>query len=262
MNKCVLCGTVRNCEQFLQRIFQNMQIIGGCFDDYRIILYYDTSHDNTLNKLIDYKQVNPNFEFYENTEELSPYRTYRIAKGRNYCLQYIREKYSNYKYFIMMDVDDVCCYNMNINYLKTCLRKDIFWDGLTFQHPRGFYDDWALAIGPYIVSKDHVDYGGMHIKYINKLIKVAKKYNSLISCYSAFNGFGIYKTAKFLNCFYDGRYRTDYIPKRLLQLNKRVIKKKIKNTKPREDCEHRYFHFQALLKNKARIKISPNCLFF
>ena len=29
----------------------------------------------------------------------------------------------------------------------------------------------------------------------------------------------------------------------------------------KEDCEHRSFHINAVLKNKAKIRISPHCLF-
>ena len=28
------------------------------------------------------------------------------------------------------------------------------------------------------------------------------------------------------------------------------------------DCEHKIFHYEAVLKNKARLKISPNILFY
>jgi hypothetical protein len=33
---------------------------------------------------------------------------------------------------------------------------------------------------------------------------------------SAFNGIAIYRTEKFIDCTYDGRFRLDYIPKKLI----------------------------------------------
>ena len=56
--KCCICGTVRNCERYLDKIFSNMEKIGAVFADYRIILYYDNSNDNTLNKMKEYEKKN------------------------------------------------------------------------------------------------------------------------------------------------------------------------------------------------------------
>ena len=60
-NKCCICGTVRNCGKYLDKIFSNMEKLGKLFEDYKIILYYDKSDDNTLNKLKLYHSVNCNF---------------------------------------------------------------------------------------------------------------------------------------------------------------------------------------------------------
>jgi len=260
MSKCCICGTVRDCEKYLDKILKTMEQVGSIFDDYKIILYYDVSRDKTLDKLKLYKDKNNRFDFYVNPDKLLEYRTHRISKGRNYCLNYIRENCSDYEYFIMMDCDNRCERDINLNLLNAyLLRND--WDSLSFDHPDGYYDDWALSIGPYFISKTVCKYGSNQVDYINRLIRETPR-NNLISCYSAFNGFAIYRTPKFLNCFYDGRLRFDYIPKVLLKRNKMVssgIKSPIEH--PREDCEHRFFHYQAIYKNKARIRISPTRLF-
>jgi len=78
--KCCICGTVKNCEIYLDKIFRNMEQIASLFEDYAIILYYDTSSDNTLNKLTQYKLKNEHFRFYVNEDPLLKYRTYNIAK--------------------------------------------------------------------------------------------------------------------------------------------------------------------------------------
>ncbi len=64
--KCCICGTVRNCEKYLDKIFSNMEKLGKIFHDYRIILYYDKSVDNTLNKMKLYQQKNDKLLFYVN----------------------------------------------------------------------------------------------------------------------------------------------------------------------------------------------------
>jgi len=50
MKSCI-CGAVRNVEQYLDKVFSNMEKVGSLFDDYVIILYYDNFSDNTLQKL-------------------------------------------------------------------------------------------------------------------------------------------------------------------------------------------------------------------
>jgi hypothetical protein len=96
-------------------------------------------------------------------------------------------------------------------------------------------------------------------KYIDKIINKINP-DDLIKCISAFNGFAIYRTKKFLNCRYDGRFRLDYFsPKLILENIKAAGNMKFDQNK--EDCEHRFFHFQAFFKNAARIRIAPVCLF-
>ena len=256
--KCCICGTIRNCERYLDKIFANMEIIGSLFTDYRIILYYDKSNDNTLNKMKEYEKKNPKFMFYVNKSEMLPYRTHRIALGRNTCLDMIRRNYLDYEYFIMMDCDNRCAKDMNINLLKNYLQKDT-WDSLSFNHPDGYYDSWALSKIPYVLSCHHFNDSAQGIRFINRIINKTPK-DKLIKCISAFNGFAIYKTHKFINCNYDGRFRLDYIPKELINANIK-ISGKINLSQNKEDCEHRFFHFSAFLKNGARIRISPLCFF-
>ena len=259
--KCCICGTVRDCGRFLNNIFSIMEQIGTLFDNYIIILYYDNSSDNTLDKIKTYSQKNNKLIYFVNTEKMLPYRTHRIAKGRNKCLELMDTYYSDYEYFIMMDCDDRCNYKINLNLLRHyLLRHD--WDGLSFNHPAGYYDTWALSKIPYILSCHHFSDYSLGCKYITNLIKITPRHK-LIKCISAFNGFSIYRKDKFVNCVYDGTFRLNYWPKQLIKRNIRaagpiIIKDdNLKN----EDCEHRFFHFSAISKNSARIRISPLCLF-
>jgi len=264
--KCCICGTVRNCGPYLDKIFSNMEIIGRMFDDYRIILYYDVSNDNTLDKIKEYQTKNNKLIFYINKTPLLEYRTHRISLGRNMCLNIIRKRFSDYDYFIMMDCDDRCGKNINENILKKyLLRND--WDGLTFNHPDGYYDSWALSKRPYVLSCHHFKDCTLGAKFIEKIIEKTSP-NELIRCISAFNGFAIYRTTKFINCIYDGRFRLDYIPKKFIVENIKAAGSIVTNsqnelfTPTHEDCEHRFFHFQAVFKNLARMRISPLCLFY
>ena len=256
--KCCICGTVRNCGKYLDKKFNAMKQIETIFDECVIILYYDNSNDNTLIKLKEYEEKFSNFILYVNTNEMLQYRTHRIAAGRNKCLQIMREKYPSFEYFIMMDCDDKGAYNIKLPLLKHYLNVTE-WDALSFNHPVGYYDSWALSIRPHIISHCFLDRKG-GVKTINKLIKACPQ-NGLIKCLSAFNGFAIYRANKFVNCFYDGKCNLGYIPKNLINENIRYAGKFNLSRTNKEDCEHRSFHINAVLKNKAKIRISPHCLF-
>jgi hypothetical protein len=257
--KCCICGTVRNCAPYLNKIFENMELLGSLFDDYVIILYYDVSDDDTLNIMKNYQQKNNKFLFYVNNGPLLPYRTFRLALGRNFCINTIKEKYSDYEYFIMMDCDDRCAKNMNLNIMKIYLSRND-WDCLSFMHPDGYYDSWALSIYPYITNCFIYNIG--YHPGVDKVNRIARKnkINKLIPCSSAFNGLAIYRTNKFINCRYNGSFNLKNIPHSLLIMNMKAVRGFKKDTQI-EDCEHRAFHFEAIQKNSARIRISPFKLF-
>jgi len=260
--KCCICGTVRNCGKYLDNIFVIMEKIGTLFEDYAIILYYDHSDDNTLEKIRTYSIKNSKLTYYVNSEEMLKYRTHRIAKGRNKCLELMNQHYNDYEYFIMMDCDDRCNYNIRLKLLKHYLHRND-WDSLSFNHPAGYYDSWALSIRPYVLSCHHFDNIGLGQSYISNKIKNTPRHK-LISCFSAFNGFAIYRKQKFKNCRYDGVFRLDYWNPKLIKQNiyaaGKIIIKGI--SEKNEDCEHRFFHVSAIKKNNARIMISPLCLFY
>jgi hypothetical protein len=266
--KCCICGPVKNVAGYLDRIFSNMEKIGSLFEDYVIILCYDPSGDGTLQKIKDYQAQNPKVKFYVNKSEISPYRTHRIAFARNCCLNMIRANYSDYEMFVMMDCDNVCEGNINLDVLKRNIYRN-GWDALSFNR-RDYYDIWALSIRPYVFSFLHFepDALGRMKNYIQTLLRNTPQ-DKYVKCCSAFNGFAIYRTNKFLNCAYDGRIRLDLIPLNFLKRNIEVNKSPIvykencgAGVKGRfEDCEHRAFHMQAINKNGARIRISPEILF-
>jgi len=272
--KVCICGTVKNVGRYLNSVFQNMEKIGSLFEDYVIILYYDNSSDDTLELLKKYQIINPKLLFFVNKKKLFKSRIHNIARGRNFCLNIIRQKFSNYEYFIMMDCDDVCSGNIKLDVLKLHLQEEKInkWDALTFNRTN-YYDIWALSIRPYVVSMRHFHnmekVESIMKTYVKKLLNGVTD-DKLLSCYSAFNGFSIYKSNIFLNCYYDGKLRLDLIPRSLININQLVVKDKLKlnNTTISksedsiyEDCEHRSFHLQAVKKFNAKICMSPQILF-
>ena len=267
---CCICGPVKNCSEYLERVLNNIEKIGALFDDYDIIIYYDKSYDNTLDKLKKYQIKNPKLNFYVNNVPISQYRTHRIANARNFCLNYIKQNKEKYKFFIMMDFDDPNSKFCNTDILQKYLTRDD-WDGLSFNTSPKYYDIWALSIYPYCFSYNHFknsvkNYSIIQDYVMSLLSKVPK--DCLLPCISSFNGFSIYRTNMFLNTFYDGRIRADLLPSHLLKAHSKATNSPIMYEDYGnvngfyEDCEHRAFHVQAITNSGAKIMISPEIIFF
>lgn len=258
---CCICGAVKNVGPYLDKIFSNIENLGALFENYVIIFYYDHSTDNTLQKMKDYQQKvgQDKFIFYVNKVEVSKHRTIRIANARNGCLQMIRSQFSDYPFFIMIDCDDKCSENVKPQVLQKYLRRND-WDSLSF-NKKDYYDIWALSIRPYMCSFLHFQKSPNNAmnQYVTKLLKEVPP-GGLLKCASAFNGFAIYRTNKFLNCTYDGKFNINLIPANYLKNNINACKSNLKLGLI-EDCEHRSFHMQAINQNGARIRISPEIVF-
>jgi len=268
-NKAYICGCVKNCGAYLEDVFKNIVKIGELFEEFKIVIAYDNSNDNSLNILYKLKEQMHNIcdiEIIINKNALSQYRTKNIANSRNSILKYIHDDNTNnnFKYFIMMDMDDVCSKPIKTEILDKYLLRDD-WDALSFNR-QDYYDIWALSVTPYVIScwhwlQDSKNVTNIMQKYIkNKLDKLDE--HELLDCYSAFNGFAIYKIDKFINCNYDNNifkslamFSDEQISNNINILNNILIANNL------EDCEHRYFHMNAIQKNNARIRISPLYLF-
>jgi len=268
-----ICGCVRNCEQYLSKVFENIRKIIELVDDYKIIIAYDESQDRTYEALISLKTSFPKLEIIRNYKPLSKYRTENISNARNSIINYIKnDNNPQYEYFIMMDFDDVSSGKMNIDILKEYLFNDKYqWDALSFNRKQ-YYDIWALSIDKYVLSCWHWDnnpniqFGSREVPLImynyitNKLSNMNK--DKLLDCHSAFNGFAIYKKNKFM----DSKYEFDIyenlqqIPKHLILENMEVLNRNY-YIHFIEDCEHRYFHYHSILQHNAKIRISPQILF-
>lgn len=271
--KCCICGTVKNCGKYLDSIFSNIEKIGTLFQEYVILMYYDESEDDTLDKLEEYKKKNRRLFFHVNKERF-PFRTYNIAKGRNFCIQEIRQKYRDYDYFIVMDCDNVCSDSVKIEVLQKYLkRKD--WDSISFNKEH-YYDIWALSILPYVLSFRHFMLNDQKtdelcgkIRDFTQKMMLKLEMNQLLQCWSAFNGFAIYRVKKFIDCFYDGSYSSlKFITPKTVEINTTACNSLValKNKTPertiKEDCEHRHFHLHAISMNNAKVYISPEILFY
>ena len=259
--KCVICGTIKNCGKYLIKVFENMKLIGSLFDEFRVVLCVDYSTDNTFKILQKIKKENPWIIIHINKDRLYKDRTNNLSKARNKYLDIIREQFMDYDYFVVMDCDNVCERITNINILKTHLQNSNKWDGLTF-NKMPYYDTWALSINPYFINCHWFLHYNQYSTYVHSLLSNCKQ-NEYITCLSAFNGFAIYKLPYFINSYYNDSTSENltYIPKPLIEKNLKLMNYKVKHF-IKLDCEHKIFHYNAIFKNKARLMISPNVLFY
>jgi hypothetical protein len=278
---CCLC--VRDCSSFLPNIFINLNRLGSLFKTFYVIFIFDNCIDNTQILLEEYKKES-NFEviIINNVGNDSPYRPVRISNSRNKGLDIIYNKLENINFHFMIDADDV-----NINLWNTNLIKDYLetnnWDSLSFNRD-DYYDIWALLYDNYKVhcwaygtyKNGIVDYACkeninniMVVEEMKKDISNKLKYidGDLFECYSAFNGFAIYRTPIFKNIEYDAwysniklyfnnedEYQTLSYFRNLLNIELELYDSLIQ-------CEHINYHLSAIKNNNAKIRISKKNLF-
>ena len=275
--KTYICGCVRDCEKYLRNVFKNIEILISLFDDYQIVIAYDMSKDNTLEVLKHWKKMLPTDKMVIlfNQNPLRRMRTQNISNARNALLDYMREDNTpNFEYCIMMDMDDVCAGPMNLGVLETFLDKereeeDACWDALTFNR-NIYYDIWALSLRPYVFSCWNFAGGHKLVdtlrNYVQDKLNVVAQETpgiGLLQCDSAFNGFGLYRRAKFEGSTYEWNIHKniEIIPRSWIQENEDAVGRTAELRETPDDCEHRYFHIRATQLNGAKICISPLCLF-
>ncbi len=271
--ECFICGTVKNCAKHLKRVLTNMDKLGALFPGgYKIVLSCDKSTDKSANVIEMYKRartaitqtLDPNrIIVYFNEDPLTPTRTINIAKARNWCLDYIERlpESERPKYFIMMDCDDRCSMPIRTEPIAYYLSEERVeeWDGLSFNRNE-YYDYWAFSKHPLTYSCWHFP-GGHDIwkAYIQTMFAAAKP-KTLIPVLSAFGGFAIYKTCVYGNCRYNGETAAcaAIIPADMMTANIKRIGAPIQKMNTEDgDCEHRHFHYQAMLEHGARLFIAP-----
>jgi len=263
--KCCVCLCVYNNEEGLPRVLENVDKLNEIFD-LNVIAFYDKSQDKSLNILGEYRKKNKRVDMIINDKEKTSSRTKNIAIARNALLDEIRQKYLNCEYFIMMDSNEYSCVGkIKINEIKDLMARTDEWDSISFDRISGYYDTWALSFDPHIYSFFHfVNCRQVVAKMREDFSELLERYKrserDMIPVYSAFNGFAIYKTSKFIDCSY-----SDNIDIRLFPHNS--IKTQIITTKNNiikkfnGDCEHRHFHLEAIAKHQAKIMISTKHIF-
>jgi FkbM family methyltransferase len=262
----------KNSSEGLPHILKNLERMAAIFSKMSVIFCHDDSQDNTIEILENAKkQLEHVFsiDIIPNKYEFTNSRTANISNARNTILELIREKYVAYDFFANMDSNNYSCIGeMNLNILEEVFAVKNFekWDSVSFDREAGYYDHWALSFPNFIYSFFHCADWHRIVDNLRRdfgtLIDGYKQINpdGFIPVFSAFNGFAIYKMAKFINCSYSSSINLDLFPLIELENQKTYNSCQIVNNF-NDDCEHRKFHLESIKKYKSKIRIYPKSLF-
>lgn len=265
-----LCFCVRDCGNYLSDIFKNIELLKTLDFNIFCIFIYDNCLDNSEELLINYKNKNKESVIIKEIINNSNWRTARIAKARNVCLDIVYNKLKNISFHIMIDSDNINTPKWNIDIINKYLNNfdGDNWDCISF-NKRNYYDIWALLYDDF---KHHCWGFGKNSSKVTLVMKnniIKKLQNSKsnsIEVMSAFNGFGIYKTERFKGFYYDGLYDnfkglvTDIERNKTVEALKKFnlnVNCKMSNHQHGRDghCEHLFYHLSAFKKGRI-IKIS------
>ena len=155
MSNCCIGLCVKDSEEGLVQVLNNVDRIKDLFLDTKIIVAYDKSDDASLKILTDYSLSSGNMVImdvenrndYRDKHERHVDRSERIANARNMILDYIYNHYASYEYFVMMDTNRYSCVTPIDTKVLARVVKSNEWDGLSFNRDP-YYDIWALSIPP------------------------------------------------------------------------------------------------------------------
>ena len=275
-----ICGCIRNSGQYVGPVFENIKKVAALFNKVHIIISYDESSDNTMQELEKQRSQFESFDILVNHNPLTPWRTVNIGNARNLIIKRIRECQTiksdphKWKYFIMLDLDDVCSQEMHIDILKKQFEseREVLWDSISF-HRSDYYDIWALSLHPYMFSCWHYQNPRVAVDYLTKMMNNllnSMEPDEILPCHSAFCGFAVYKCDPFIKCTYDGHMNLTYMRQDWIEASRDAFpylylygttQQELENPHANIDCEHRTFHLEATEKYGAKIMICAGKLF-
>ena len=269
MSNCCIGLCVKDSEDGLIQVLNNVDKIRELFLEIKVIIAYDDSSDASMKILANYSMNHNdtiivsanNRNDYRDRNEKHVDRSQRIANARNIILDHIYKYLSSWEYFVMMDTNYYSCVTPIDTEVLSRVIKSSEWDGLSFNRDP-YYDIWALSIPPLVLSCWHIYKYDKAIALYEKYIKdkLAKlKPDEFLPVMSAFCGFAIYRTSKFKDCKYSGKFDINMFSEQSVRKNAEILDSKLFVRV--NDCEHRNFHVDAIKKNSARIMVSPLHLF-
>lgn len=205
--KLAICMVCRNCEEHLEKIFENLKQLEK-YTPY-LIIEYDNCKDSTEKLIHEFvKKIKMHVQIIHIKNNNSIYRTERISNARNACLDFLDTIETDFH--IMLDSDAINTGEWNVDIIDHYLSRDD-WDCISFNGDNSvettgdYYDKWALSIDDF--RWHSWGFGNTSLFLVTALeeyITTKLNNNSEVDCHSAFNGFAIYRTNKFKGIRYKG----------------------------------------------------------
>ena len=206
--RAVICGLARDLAHVLPATIERIEKLGDRFADYRVVVYENDSKDATLSLLHRWAMVNHRVNVLSelrhdpvNLPIRCLQRARRMAYYRNQCRQFTLDRFSDYDYMIVVDMDikggwlidgvantfghddwDFVGSNGILQKFKLFYRLTRQYDAWAYRH-LGSYD----AIEPRTVNRMHWQQG-----------------ESMHPVYSCFGGLGVYRMEAIASCEYGG----------------------------------------------------------
>ena len=294
MSLCV-CLCIYNSENGLPYVLTNLYTIhkSKIFSRIKVIAVHekygiDANAGTSANATTAYSMLTsfanhlpPNsVELIQNQYPQTPVRQRNIGNARNTFLNRMRslrdEANESYDHFAMMDANDYACIGpVCIDVLRDAMACSDKWDALSFLREAQYYDIWALSFNPFIHSFFHFKRNWYDVReemrsafnaYVASCIEDEKM---LISVYSAFNGFALYRSSTYLPSMssespelrYSDEIDVSFYPNEILQKQMQILGSDT-DGRTNDDCEHRYFHMASMQPpHNARIFIYAKSLF-
>jgi glycosyltransferase involved in cell wall biosynthesis len=222
--KVVICGVVKNVGFAFPKAVKNIEELGNQFANYAVIIYENNSTDNTVDLFSQWAQKNNRVIFqHENVpiEELNSLsRTEKIARARNIVLKVAQEKYHDYNFLIMVDLD--LDNDWSISEIVSTLESNREWDCVSangvLPDTNNYYDTYPFLDEKYPLGPELI--GNFFCREIIKN-PVSFSGDEWAPTFSSFGGLAIYKMASLKNSYYSGTVTKDltvYYKKILLKV--------------------------------------------
>ncbi len=143
--RCVIVGCAGNVQKHLLMVLDRMRQLGERFGDYRILIMENGSKDRTRVYLDSFAALWPRLEVHTATDVPNTHQSSkRLAHIRRQAVSILRERYSDWDYVVLSDMDEVGAGNPDPDGMVSCF----MWEGWSFMAPnhQPYYDLFALRL--------------------------------------------------------------------------------------------------------------------
>jgi len=266
--ECIIGTYVYNNQSNLPYFFDSLDVLLNVFTKIKLIIVYDKSIDNSIDMITNYNNSKIiKTLIYNDNKVIGLARTKRTEHVNNLLLNEIYTTLDiNSDYFIITDMNEYTNdVQIDVDTIRYAFTITNDWDSISFLRNGKYNNISSLSIQPYVYSVFHFKKYNNVMNYMKKymmdLIEDYKNNNmNLIEVLSAYNGFGIYKKSKFINCTFDSMIHKELFPEGSIENEQSILNEEITDVL-KNDSEFRKYNLEAINKNNSKIRICLKDLF-